>query len=112
MVRDCNTPALIDISSLDGVPYAPWTAESLGRTAEEIFGVNFLNPPEGSRNNPSIQNNFRGLWETRTQKEWKYLGKKFNFSKIVVPKEWKLNLNLNTKFKDDNKYNFSIYDIN
>ena len=77
-MRKTFKPILLDVSSLDFVPYFPNTAKNMSLIIEEIYGIDFDNPPTNIKNKPfladeSIKNNF----ENYSNAEWKMLSKKF-----------------------------------
>jgi len=103
--RVCGFPALIDVTSFDGVPYMPWTADSLAKIVQIGYGINFNSPP--IKNQASLnESDFKTIWENRDKKEWRAARDELNFSLIFVPIDWKLKLDL--VFEN----NFKIYAIN
>jgi len=92
-MRKTLKPIILDVSSLDFVPYFPNTAKSMSLIIEEIYGIDFDNPPLNVKNKPfledeSIKNNF----ENYTKTQWETLSKKFNFHAIIIPVDWKMKL--------------------
>lgn len=99
-MRETFKPILLDVSSLDFVPYFPNTAKNMSLIIEEIYGIDFDNPPANIKNKPfladeSIKNNF----ENYSNAEWKILSKKFNFNAIIIPVDW--NMKLSPKIKGE-----------
>ena len=63
------------------------------------------NPP--NKNDPRIPNEFiKKSFEAKKKSDWEFIKKKYNANYVVVPKNWKINLNL---LKSNNFY--SIYQI-
>lgn len=92
-MRKTFKPIILDVSSLDFVPYFPNTAKSMSLIIEEIYGINFAKPPKEIKNKPFlsdeiIKNNF----EIYSKDNWEMLSKKFNFRAIIIPKDWNINI--------------------
>ena len=92
-MRKTLKPIILDVSSLDFVPYFPNTAKSMSLIIEQIYGIPFQNPPDNMKNKPylsdeSIKNNF----ENYSEKKWKEISNKFNFHGIILPINWKISL--------------------
>ena len=92
-MRKTLKPIILDVSSLDFVPYFPNTAKSMSLIIEQIYGISFQNPPDNMKNKPylsdeSIKNNF----ENYSEKKWKEISNKFNFHGIILPINWKISL--------------------
>lgn len=76
--------------------YAPEAAENFGAMFREIYGVDFLHPPEDlnqyGRGLPAEQ--VRALWAKRSVEEWKSLAKKFKISHVFERVDFPLQLPL------------------
>ena len=104
-MRKTLKPIILDVSSLDFVPYFPNTAKSMSDIIEQIYGIQFNNPPSNIRNKPFlsdeiIKNKFRNY----SEKKWKKLSEDFNFQGIIIPINWNINLKPTEKGK-----NFAFY---
>jgi hypothetical protein len=87
-------PILLDVSSFDFVSYLPDLALPLRNIVEQVYGVDYSRPPIFLRNKGSISDLFvKEVFEKRSQDEWVKLGNEFNFSLVIVPRGWRLNLN-------------------
>ena len=53
-MRKSLKPVMLDVTSFDFVPYFPNTAKSLSKIIEEIYGIEFTNPPLESKNSGSL----------------------------------------------------------
>ena len=63
------------------------------------------NPP--NKNDPYSNEFIKKSFEAKKKSDWEYIKKKYNANYVVVPKNWKMNLNL---LMSNNFY--SIYKIN
>ena len=85
-------PYIINASFIDHLPYHPYTVSQSILIIEEIYGVDFENPPSLYRG--AIKDEWYKIkFEKRTEEEWKNLSEEFNLSAIILPNEWDLNLN-------------------
>ena len=65
---------MLDVSSFDFVPYFPNTAKSLAKIIEEIYGIEFTNPPIESKNNGSLSDKIIKInFEKYSKKKWQQL---------------------------------------
>ena len=98
-------PVLLDTQSLDFLPYHPYLIKVSFEILEDIYDVQMNNPP--NKNDPRIPNEFiKKSFEAKNKSDWEYIKKKYNANYVVVPKNWKMNLNL---LMSNNFY--SIYQI-
>jgi len=98
-------PALL-IKSIDFLPYHPYLVNRVSEILQEIYGYDFQNPP--LKYYPYLSDKFfKEIFERRELEEWKKIKIKFSANYVVVPKNWKLKLNLFFSGK-----NFNIYKIN
>ena len=98
-------PVLLDTQSLDFLSYHPYLIKVSFEILEDIYDVQMNNPP--NKNDPRIPNEFiKKSFEAKNKSDWEYIKKKYNANYVVVPKNWKINLNL---LKSNNFY--SIYQI-
>ena len=90
---------------MDFLPYHPYLIKVSFEILEDIYDVQMNNPP--NKNDPRIPNEFiKKSFEEKNKSDWEYIKKKYNANYVVVPKNWKMNLNL---LKSNNFY--SIYQI-
>lgn len=76
------------------VIYALESGPEFNRIFQNVYGVDFLNPPKESLttglNYPKKM--VKALWESRTQEEWRKIKEDFSVSDVVVTSDWKLKL--------------------
>ena len=92
-MRKSLKPVMLDVSSFDFVPYFPNTAKSLAKIIEEIYGIDFTNPPLESKNRGSLSDKIIKInFEKHSKKKWQQLFKDFNLIGVIVPINWKMKL--------------------
>lgn len=88
-------PIFFDMAALDAFPMTTETAKQLERFMVDVYGVSILKPPPILGNKGVLAGELhKELWISRTKEEWKKLGKDFNFTGVIVPAHWNLNLQL------------------
>jgi hypothetical protein len=101
--RIAHKPILLRTTSMDVMRMLPYTTQKYKEIIEEVYGISFFNPPKKYLS--SIPNSyFKKKFESRSRIEWIRISDTHNISSVIVPNDWKLNLNL----KFSNK-NFSYY---
>ena len=106
-MRKTLKPIMLDVSSLDFVPYFPNTSKSMSTIIEKIYSIPFNNPPADMRNKPFLSDQkVKDKFENYSKEKWKKLSEEFNFHAIILPYDWNLNLVPMTKGKK-----FSLYII-
>ena len=86
-------PILLDTRSFDFIPYHPYLINSVYQILQDVYGVNINSPPV--KNNPSIPDAFiKNIFENKSKAKWLLLSKKYNAKHVVVPSNWKLNLDI------------------
>ena len=86
-----NKPYIINAKYFDLVPYHPHTVDEVKTILEKIYNINFSNPPE--KFTPEIPDEWIiQIFESRSKLEWIKLSKQFNLSGIIVPSDWKINI--------------------
>ena len=96
-MRKTLKPIILDVSSLDFVPYFPNTAKSMSLIIEQIYGIPFNNPPVNIKNRPFLKDeNIKNNFENYSEEKWKILSEKFNFHGIIIPSNWKIKLKPST----------------
>ena len=97
-MRKSLKPVMLDVSSFDFVPYFPNTAKSLAKIIEEIYGIEFTNPPLELKNSGSLSDKIIKInFEKYSKKKWQQLFKDFNLIGVIVPINWKMKLTPYTK---------------
>ena len=81
------------IKTIDYLPYHPYLVNQVSEILSEVYGYDFQNPP--IKHYPYLSDIFfKETFERRGFEEWKKIGNKFNSKYIIVPKSWKLKLDL------------------
>ena len=102
-LRYGRKPYLINAKYFDHIPYHPYTSSETKLIIENIYGVDYEDPPQ--KYLAAIPDEwFKDTFESRTIYEWKNLSKIHNISGIIVPSNWKININQKIKSK-----NFTVY---
>jgi hypothetical protein len=92
-MRKSLKPIMLDVTSFDYVPYFPNTAKSLAKIIEEIYGIEFTNPPLEFKNSGSLSDKIIKInFEKYSKKKWQQLFKDFNLIGVIVPIDWKMKL--------------------
>jgi hypothetical protein len=101
-----KVPYILDVTSMDFIPYFPHAVTKLKLVIEDVYGIDFESPPK--KHNPSISDYLiKDIFESRTSDEWRLLSKKYNFDILIVPKDF--NLKISNKFSN---VDFICYIIN
>lgn len=100
-------PVLLDGGTLDNLCYIPKTAPNINRILNEIYGIDFFNPPQETIGMGSLPH-FAGktLWESRSLEQWQKIRKKYGVIDILTYNTWRLKL---PKVLHNSKY--SLYYI-
>jgi hypothetical protein len=97
----CRKKILIDTTQIDFIPYSKNSLPKLKNIMEDVYGlifssridssniVNHLSKPIGAID----ENIVRKIWETRSVSTWKELGCQYNFQYLVLPKNFRIQLN-------------------
>ena len=90
-LKFANKPYIINAKFFDHLPYHPYTVDEVKMIIENIYGINFLNPPINHW--PEIRDEWIfEKFELRSKNQWLELSKKFNLSGIIVPSSWNLKI--------------------
>ena len=99
-------PYILNANFIDYIPYYPYTVGETKKIIEEIYGIDFENPPETGGG--AIKDKwYKITFENRSQDEWQLLANKFNLSAIIVHNKWSLML---TKKFSSPKYTIYLLD--
>ena len=91
-------PYIINANYFDLVSYHPYTVNETKVILENIYGLDFNNPP--IKFWPEIRDQWIvKIFEKRSISEWKSLSKIYNLSGVIVPSSW--NLNIKDKIRSD-----------
>ena len=86
-------PVLMEVSSLNQLPYVPESGPAMQRILQRVYGVDLLTPPPDDRRRPGLAPETpRRLWEARTAEQWSALGDEFGFTEILTYRNWNLQL--------------------
>lgn len=90
-LKFANKPYIINAKFFDHLPYHPYTVDEVKMIIENIYGINFLNPPINYW--PEIRDEWISeKFELRSKNQWLELSKEFNLSAIIVPSSWNLKI--------------------
>ena len=91
-LRFGKKPYIINAKYFDHIPYHPYTVDDVKIILENIYKINFTKPP--IKYLPEIKDEWiLNTFEKRSNKEWLFLSKKYNLSAVIVPSNWRLNIN-------------------
>jgi hypothetical protein len=86
-------PILLDGDALSGLTYAPEPAVTTERILNAIYGLS-LRLPTTSATGEMPADAARTLWESRSSAEWLTLAESFQFTDILTPSDWQLQVPL------------------
>lgn len=98
-----NKPYILNVRDLDHIPYHPETAKEVKNIIENIYGLDFNNPPKKYVGGLKDEW-YKEIFEERSQKIWSNLSEEFNLSGIIIPNNWHLKINKNFSYDK-----FAIY---
>jgi|TARA_B100001093_G_scaffold73222_1_gene63893 hypothetical protein len=90
--------------NLDFIPYFPSSAGYVKKIVEEVFDIPFDNP-EIKYTGGIGKSELKSSYENKSYNNWVDLKKQFNISGLIVPKKWKINLEV---FYYGEIYNFYL----
>lgn len=86
-------PVLLEVSSLNQLPYVPESGPRMNAILREVYGEDLLHQPRGGRRRPGLDaQGARPLWESRDADTWRNLGRKHGFSSVIAYSSWNLQL--------------------
>ncbi len=98
-------PLLIS-KSIDFLPYHPYLVNLVSDIFTDVYGYNFNSPRR--KYYPYLNDeDYKDIFEQRSFDDWLKIKNKFNSNIVIVPSDWKINLELIDKDKK-----FSLYKIN
>ena len=98
-LRQGFKPILLNVDSIDIVPYMPFTVNKIKEIIEKVYDVPFDNPP--IKNLAMIPNDVVKMsFEKKTYDRWQQIFNEFRISALIVPTNWKIDLKLNFKSSD------------
>ena len=91
-LKFANKPYIINAKFFDHLPYHPYTIDEVKIIIENIYGINFKEPP--IKHWPEIRDDWiSSIFESRSNEEWSELSQKYNLSGIIVPSNWEIKIN-------------------
>ena len=100
-----NYPILFCFHPLDIIPLLPKLASPIKRITDKVLGISY-NELKYKNSSGINEIEIKKIYESKSFKEWDILKKDLNLTTIIVPKDWKLNLNLIIEDK------YRVYKIN
>jgi len=102
IVKLSQKPNLIAYGYLDSVNYVPYALPFVKNVVEEIYNINFLNPPKACKKTGGLQCTevMKKNLEIISQIEWFQISKRFNLQGLILPDSW--NIKLNPTHKSNN----------
>lgn len=85
-------PVIFYPGGLDLASYFPDLLPGMRRLALSVYGQDILATSPGPRRSSLADH--RALWEARSTEDWRELGRRFGFTDILVPADWRLSLPL------------------
>jgi hypothetical protein len=86
-------PVLLDVGTLDVLPYQPWAFPYAAHILREAYRIDLRNPPAGlareGRLPPDVS---RASWERLTREDWRRLRREFGITTVVTDGGWRMDL--------------------
>ena len=93
VLLEINKPFFLYAESIDYIPYIPQTLTEIKDIITNLYGIDFNNPPNEYRHKGGLSEPLiKDVFENRSHYEWVLLSKKYKFNTVIVPNNWKLNL--------------------
>ncbi len=101
-------PVLLEVSSLNQLPYVPESGPEMNRILQAVYGEDlFAGGPGGGKRRPGLDpQGARELWESRDLGEWQVLASEFGFRQVMAHDGWQLQLPTAAKSRK-----FTLYHI-
>tara|TARA_B110000008_G_scaffold74591_2_gene75704 strand:- start:588 stop:2177 length:1590 start_codon:yes stop_codon:yes gene_type:complete len=100
-LRIAKKPILICMESIDGIPYMNGLIKPVKDIIENIYEVDYFNPPIKNYGGFNSDNIYKKTFENRSAEDWSIIFKDFNLKGLILPNDWNLQLN---KFLIGKKY--------
>tara|TARA_B110000037_G_scaffold36196_1_gene44103 strand:- start:3693 stop:5282 length:1590 start_codon:yes stop_codon:yes gene_type:complete len=91
-LQKAKKPILICSEAMDGGAYRPTLLVPLKIIIEEIYDMNFFNPPIRNMGGLGSDEIYKKTFEDRSLGEWLKISKNFNLNGLILPVEWNLKL--------------------
>lgn len=90
-----KSPILLEVDTMDDLPYAPEMFQEFNHYFKKLYGLDLLNRDINWPRNVHVpQDAVKIAWEERSREDWKEIFSKYKLKGVVVPKHWKLKLNV------------------
>lgn len=98
-IQRAKKPILICIETIDYVNYIPELIIPVKNIIEDVYEIDFSNPPEKSHGGIRKDETYRVIFESKSIRDWAIIQKKYNLSGLILPNNW--NLKLKKKYIGD-----------
>jgi hypothetical protein len=100
-------PVLLEVSSLNQLPYVPESGPEMNRILRGVYGEDLFAGPQGGQRRPGLAPEAaRPLWESRDVAAWQRLGREFGIGQVMAYRDWQLQLPVVAKNRQ-----FTLYRI-
>jgi len=100
-------PVLLEVSSLNQLPYVPESGPEMNRILRGVYGEDLFAGPRGGQRRPGLAPEAaRELWESRDVAAWQRLGQEFGIGQVMAYRGWQLQLPVVAKNRQ-----FTLYRI-
>jgi hypothetical protein len=97
---NCKRSIILDSSTIDFIPYLPKGVVELKNLTEQLYGIDFNDPrvnfqiagKDFTRSGAIPPEVIKPVWEMRTLSDWNLLACIYDFSNIVTPSNYEINL--------------------
>ncbi len=98
-IQRAKKPILICIETIDYVNYIPQLILPVKNIMEDIYEIDFSNPPEKFHGGIWKDETYRINFESKSSSDWLIIQKKYNLSGLILPNNW--NIKLKKKYIGD-----------
>jgi len=100
-------PVLLEVSSLNQLPYVPESGPEMNRILRGVYGEDLFAGPRGGKRRPGLAPEAaRPLWECRDVAAWQQVGREFGIGQVMAYRDWQLQLPVVAKNRQ-----FTLYRI-
>ena len=89
-IQRAKKPILICIETIDYVNYIPRLILPVKNIMEDIYEIDFSNPPERFHGGIWKDETYKITFESKSSNDWLIIQKKYNLSGLILPKNWKI----------------------
>jgi hypothetical protein len=98
-IQRAKKPILICIETIDYVNYIPQLILPVKDIMEDIYKIDFSNPPEKFHGGIWKDKTYKINFESKSSSDWLIIQKKYNLSGLILPNNW--NIKLKKKYIGD-----------